>query len=64
MESNMRNNLKMKVALDNFDEAIELVLDLAFQNIADPRDNPSEYRRQMTAFKLIEETFSKNGEWR
>lgn len=47
---------------DDFDTALALVLDLAFQNIADPRDNPREHRRQMAAYKLIKQTFSKSGD--
>ena len=49
---------------DDIDAAIELVLDLAFQNICDRFDNPSEYRRQMAAYKLVKETFSRGGDLR
>jgi hypothetical protein len=56
-------NLKIKpTKADDIDAAIELVLDLAFQNIADRLDNPSEYRRQMAAYKLVKATFSKSGD--
>ena len=47
---------------DDIDAAIELILDLAFQNVVDRFDNPSEYRRQMAAYKLVQETFCINGE--
>lgn len=49
---------------DDLDEALELVLQLAFQNTTDRRENPSEYRRQMAAIELVEETFSITGELR
>ena len=49
---------------DDIDAAVELVLDLAFQNIVDRFDNPSEYRRQMAAYKLVMETLCINGERR
>lgn len=45
-------------------DAIELVLDLAFQNTVDKFDNPNEYRRQRAAIRLIEQTFSRTGEQR
>lgn len=45
-------------------EAIELTLDLAFQNVVDKFDNPAEYRRQMAALRLVEATFGKTGERR
>lgn len=57
-------NVQLKIRptpADDLDAAIELVLDLAFQNIVDRFDNPGEYRRQMAAYKLVRETFSKTG---
>ena len=48
---------KVKDAASNIDAAIELVIDLAEQNVIDVYDNPSEYRRQMAALKLVRETF-------
>ena len=57
------HNVKIKpTRADDIDAAIELILDLAFQNIADRLDNPSEYRRQMAAYKLVKSTFSRNGD--
>ena len=47
---------------DDIDAALELVTELAFQNTCDRYDNPSEYRRQMAAIKLIKETFSRSGD--
>lgn len=52
---------KRDSAIDN---ALELVLILAFQNTTDRLENPSEYRRQMAAIELVEETFSITGELR
>lgn len=49
---------------EDIDDAINLVIDLAFQNTIDRRDNPGEYRRQMAAIRLVEETFQRNGERR
>lgn len=46
---------------DDIDGALELVIELAEQNVIDRYDNPSEYRRQMAALKLVRETFSKSG---
>lgn len=48
----------------DLDAALELVVQLAFQNTVDRYDNPTEYRRQMKAIELIEETFSVTGELR
>ena len=47
---------------DDIDAAIELVLNLAYQNLADRLDNPSEYRRQLAAYELVHDTFSRNGD--
>ena len=47
---------------DDIDEALQLVIELAFQNTIDRFENPSEYRRQMAAIKLVEETFNRNGD--
>ena len=47
---------------DDIDVAIDLVLELAFQNIVDRFDSPSEYRRQMAAYKLVKSTLSKSGD--
>lgn len=44
--------------------ALALVIDLAAQNIIDQYDNPTEYRRQSAALKLVRETFGKPGELR
>jgi hypothetical protein len=52
---------KIKDASD-IDAAIELVLELAFQNTTDRYDNPSRYRAEMAALKLVRETFTKSGE--
>jgi hypothetical protein len=52
---------KVKDASD-IDAAIELVLELAFQNTTDRYDNPSRYRAEMAALKLVRETFTKSGE--
>lgn len=55
-------NLKIKpTKADDIDAALELVIELAEQNVIDKFDNPSEYRRQMAALKLVRETFSKSG---
>ena len=47
---------------DDIDDALELILDLAFQNIVDRFDNPKEYRRQLAAYKLVKDTFNKSGD--
>jgi hypothetical protein len=52
---------KIKDASD-IDAAIELVLELAFQNTTDRYDNPRRYRAEMAALKLVRETFTKSGE--
>ena len=49
---------------DDIDAALDLVIDLAFQNTIDRYDNPSEYRRQKAAIELVKETFTKNGDLR
>lgn len=55
--------LKIKpTASDEIDAAIELVLELAFQNTTDRYDNPARYKREMDAIKLVRETFTKSGE--
>ena len=57
--------LKIKPnANDEIDAALELVIDLAFQNTVDRYDNPKEYRRQMAAIKLVKDTFTKSGDFR
>jgi hypothetical protein len=48
--------------IDTIEDALELVIDLASQNVIDKFDNPSEYRRQSAALKLVQETFSKSGD--
>ena len=48
----------------DLDAALELVVQLAFQNTVDRYDNPAEYRRQIEAIELVEETFSITGELR
>ena len=47
---------------DEIGAALDLVIELAFQNVVDKFDNPKEYRRQMAAIKLVKETFTKSGE--
>lgn len=42
---------------DELNAALGLVVELAFQNITDRLDNPREYRRQMQAVRLVQETF-------
>ena len=55
--------LKIKpTPADDIEAALELVIDLAFQNTIDRFDNPKEYRRQTAALRLVEETFIKNGD--
>lgn len=49
---------------DQLNAALELVCDLAEQNVIDRFDNPSEYRRQTAALKLVRETFRREGELR
>jgi hypothetical protein len=49
---------------DDIDAALDLVIELAFQNTIDRFDNPGEYRRQMAAIKLVKDTFSRAGELR
>ena len=49
---------------DNIDEALEIVLDLAFQGVNDKYDNPRAYKRQMDAIRMIRETFCRSGELR
>ena len=46
---------------DDIDAALQLVIELAFQNTIDRFDNPAEYRRQMKAIDLVKETFSRSG---
>ena len=50
--------LKTKAPYE-IDDALELVIDLASQNIVDRYDNPAEYRRQMAALRLVKETFNR-----
>ena len=40
-------------------DAIWLVLELAVQGAADRFDNPTRYRREMAAIKLVRDTFTK-----
>ena len=55
--------LKIKPSrADDIDDALELVLELAFQNIVDKYENPKEYRRQIAAYKLVKDTFNKSGD--
>jgi hypothetical protein len=42
---------------DKINAALELVFDLASQNVIDVLDNPGEHRRQMAALDLVQETF-------
>ena len=49
---------------DDIDEALEIVLDLAFQGVNDKYDNPKAYRRQMEAIRLVREIFCRSGELR
>jgi hypothetical protein len=42
---------------DHINAALGLVIELAFQNIVDRLDNPREYRRQMAAVRLVQQTF-------
>lgn len=54
-------NTAVKIKPNETDElksAMELVYDLAFQNVIDRFDNPSEYRRQTKALELFRTTFS------
>ena len=58
----MTTALKIKpTETDEIEAALDLVLDLAEQNIIDKFDNPREYRRQSAAVKLVRETFGKRG---
>jgi hypothetical protein len=43
----------------DIDAALELIIELASQNIVDRYDNPAEYRRQMAALRLVKETFNR-----
>ena len=55
----MSTALKIKPnETDELKAALALVYDLAFQNVIDKFDNPSEYRRQMRALELFRQTFS------
>lgn len=55
--------LKIKpTAADEIDAALELVLDLAFQNTTDRYDNPARYRKEMAAINLVRDTFTRSGE--
>lgn len=57
--------LKIKpTKADDIDAALELTIDLAFQNVVDKYDNPAEYRRQMAAIRLVQETFTRSGDRR
>lgn len=49
--------------VDDINEAIGMVLDLAFQGATDRYDNPTRYRREMAAIRLVKETFQ-SGELR
>jgi hypothetical protein len=49
---------------DDIDAALELVIELAFQNTTDRLDNPSRYRCEMAAIELVRDTFSRAGELR
>jgi hypothetical protein len=57
--------LKIKpTKADDIDAALELVIELAFQNTVDRLDNPSRYRAEMAAIQLVRETFGRAGELR
>lgn len=57
------NKVKIKpTANDDIDAALEMVIDMAFQGAVDKYDNPTEYRKQMAAIRLIKETFCRSGE--
>ena len=45
----------------DIDEALALVVELAFQNTTDRYDNPREFRRQSMAIKLVRDTFLRKG---
>jgi hypothetical protein len=49
---------------DDIDAALDLVIELAFQNTTDRLDNPSRYRQEMAAIDLVRDTFSRAGELR
>jgi hypothetical protein len=54
----MTTSVKIKPnETDQIKSALELVVDLAEQNVIDKFDNPSEYRRQTAALRLVRETF-------
>jgi hypothetical protein len=55
---------KTKIQPDDIDAALDLVIELAFQNTTDRYDNPGEYRRQSAAIKLVKDTFTRGGELR
>lgn len=48
----------------DLDAALELVLQLAFQNTTDRFENPGRYREELAAIELVEQTFSITGELR
>jgi hypothetical protein len=45
----------------DIDAALQLVIELAEQNVIGKYDNPREYRRQSRALKLVKETFNVSG---
>lgn len=45
----------------HIDAALELVIDLAEQGMTDRYENPTRYRREAAALKLVRETFNRGG---
>ena len=52
---------KQEATASDIDEALALVVELAFQNTTDRYDNPREFTRQSRAIKLVKDTFLRKG---
>lgn len=51
--------MKKPPTRSDIENALDLVISLAEQNVVDWCDNPTECRRQMVALRLVKETFNR-----
>lgn len=58
----MPNPRTEPIAATDINTALRMIIDMAVQGAVDMYDNPSEYRRQMAAVRLVRETFNTGGE--
>ncbi|HEY2245688.1 MAG TPA: hypothetical protein VGH47_15970 [Xanthobacteraceae bacterium] len=48
----------------DIEAALQIVIELAFQNTIDRLENPTRYRQEMAAIDLVRDTFSRAGQLR